>query len=134
MKHTIAFALWVSVCLGCGGACAQNRLYPNEFPLHEVSLLDGPFKHARDLNIQTLLKYDVDRLLAGYRKEAGLPAKAASYPNWDGLDGHVGGHYLSALAMNYAATDNVECGRRMNYMIAELKACQKANGINHPQW
>ena len=43
---------------------AQNKLYPNEFPLSDVKLLDGPFKHARDLNIEVLLKYDVDRLLA----------------------------------------------------------------------
>ncbi|RQW05322.1 hypothetical protein EH223_05255, partial [candidate division KSB1 bacterium] len=55
---------------------AQNKLYPNEFPLGDVALLDGPFKHARDLNIEVLLKYDVDRLLAPYRKEAGLPQKA----------------------------------------------------------
>ena len=40
---------------------AQNKLYPNEFPLEDVTLLDGPFKHARDLNIQVLLKYDTDR-------------------------------------------------------------------------
>ena len=85
---------------------AQDKLYDNEFPLGDVKLQDGPFKHARDLNIQTLLKYDVDRLLAPYRKEAGLPAKATSFPNWDGLDGHISGHYLSALAMNYAATGN----------------------------
>jgi hypothetical protein len=52
---------------------AQDKLYPNEFPLGDVILLDGPFKHARDLNIEVLLKYDVDRLLAPYRKEAGLP-------------------------------------------------------------
>src|SRR5678816_2344687 len=95
---------------------AQDKLYRNEFSLADVTLLDGPFKHARDLNIQTLLKYDVDRLLAGYRKEAGLPEKAKSYSNWDGLDGHVGGHYLSALAMNYASTKNAECKRRMEYM------------------
>jgi len=113
---------------------AQDKLYPNEFPIGDVQLLDGPFKHARDLNIQTLLEYDVDRLLAGYRKEAGLPEKAKSYPNWDGLDGHVGGHYLSALAMNYAETGNVECKKRMEYMIAELKACQDANTVNYPDW
>lgn len=123
------------VCfLTCTTVQAQDKLYPNEFSLSDVVLLDGPFKHARDLNIQTLLKYDVDRLLAGYRREAGLPAKAKSYPNWDGLDGHVGGHYLSALAMNYAATKNTECGRRMNYMIAELKACQDANDVNNADW
>ncbi|MBN1780048.1 glycoside hydrolase family 127 protein [bacterium] len=113
---------------------AQNKLYPNEFLLGEVKLLDGPFKHARDLNIEVLLKYDVDRLLAPYRKEAGLSQKAESYPNWEGLDGHIAGHYLSAMAMNYAATGNEECRRRMEYMLAELKACQEANAVNNPDW
>ena len=113
---------------------AQVKLYPNEFPLSDVQLLDGPFKHARDLNIETLLKYNVDRLLAGYRKEAGLQPKDSSYKNWDGLDGHVAGHYLSALAMNYAATKNAECKSRLYYMIAELKACQDANGFNNADW
>lgn len=116
------------------GLHAQDKLYPSLFSLSDVTILDGPFQHARDLNIQTLLKYDVDRLLAGYRKEAGLPAKATSYANWDGLDGHVGGHYLSALAMNYASTKNAACKQRMDYMIAELKACQEANGTNNPDW
>jgi DUF1680 family protein len=113
---------------------AQNKLYPNEFPLGEVILLEGPFKHARDLNIRVLLNYDVDRLLAPYRKEAGLPEKAKCYPNWAGLDGHVGGHYLSAMAMNYASTGNRECKRRMDYMLSELKACQEANTVNNTDW
>jgi uncharacterized protein len=113
---------------------AQDKLYPNTFPLADVTLLNGPFKHARDLNIQTLLKYNVDRLLAPYLKEAGLTPKDSSYKNWQGLDGHVGGHYLTALAMNYAATNNVECGKRMQYMINELKACQEANTKTHPDW
>jgi len=112
----------------------QNKLYPDQFPLAEVSLLDGPFKQARDLNLQVLLKYDVDRLLAPYRKEAGLPEKAKCYPNWDGLDGHVGGHYLTAMAMYYAATGNAECKKRMEYMVSELKACQEANAKNNPSW
>ncbi|HWJ27429.1 MAG TPA: beta-L-arabinofuranosidase domain-containing protein, partial [Flavisolibacter sp.] len=80
---------------------AQDQLYANTFPLGDVNLLDGPFRHARDLNIQTLLQYKVDRLLAPYRKEAGLQPKDSSYANWNGLDGHVGGHYLSAIAMSY---------------------------------
>ena len=101
---------------------AQDRLYADEFPLGDVTLLDGPLKKARDLNIQTLLKYDNDRLLAPYLKEAGLTPKGKSYSNWDGLDGHVGGHYLTAMAIN-AATGNEECRKRMEYMIAELKEC-----------
>ena len=114
-------------------ATAQNGLYANEFPLGDVTLLDGPLKHARDLNIKTLLKYDCDRLLAPYRKEAGLEPKAKTYPNWDGLDGHVGGHYLTAMAIN-AATGDEECRRRMEYMISEIAECAEANKKNHPEW
>ncbi len=113
---------------------AQDKLYPNEFPLKDIILLEGPFKHARDLNIEVLLKYDVDRLLAPYRKEAGLPEKAECYPNWAGLDGHIGGHYLSAMAMNYAATGNEACKERMEYMLSELKECQEANAVNNSEW
>lgn len=115
-------------------AIAQDKLYHDTFPSKDVILTDGPFKQARDLNIRTLLQYNVDRLLAPYRKEAGLPAKAKGFPNWDGLDGHVGGHYLSAMAMNYAATGNKICKKRMDYMISELKACQDANGLKYPDW
>src|SRR5690349_18753721 len=49
--------------LFCIHSNAQDKLYPNEFSLSDVQLLDGPFKHARDLNIETILKYNVDRLL-----------------------------------------------------------------------
>ena len=111
-----------------GSAQAQEELYPNTFPLENITLLDGPFKHAQEVNGKVLLEYDVDRLLAPFLKEAGLPKKAELFPNWAGLDGHVGGHYLSALAMHYAATGNEECRRRMEYMIAELKRCQEKNG------
>lgn len=105
---------------------AQDKLYPQEFPLGDVKLLEGPFKSALDLNVTTILKYNVDRMLAPYRKEAGLSTKATSFPNWIGLDGHVGGHYLSALAMAYAATGNATCKQRMDYMVTELLACQNA--------
>ena len=112
---------------------AQDRLYSDEFPLGDVLLLDGPLQRARDLNIQTLLQYDCDRLLAPYRIQAGLEPRKKAYPNWDGLDGHVGGHYLAAMAMN-AATGNEECRRRMEYMLAELQECADTNVKNHPDW
>ncbi len=135
MKKRI-FVILLTCCITGNSfkTLAQDKLYSNTFHLEDVVLLDGIFKKARDLNIQVLLKYDPDRLLAPYRKEAGLPEKAKSYPNWDGLDGHVAGHYLSAMAMNYAATKNAECKRRMEYMLSEIKACQEANAINHPDW
>ena len=114
-------------------AVAQDKLYADEFPLGDVTLLDGPLKKARDLNISVLLKYDNDRLLAPYLKEAGLTPKGKSYPNWDGLDGHVGGHYLTAMAIN-AATGSKECQQRMEYWISELQRCADANAKNHPTW
>lgn len=113
---------------------AQDKLYPNLFPISDVQLLEGTFKHARDLNLEVLLQYDADRLLAPYRKEAGLPEKAKSYPNWEGLDGHIAGHYLSAMAMNYAATGNKECLARMDYMLQELAECLAANSANNADW
>lgn len=113
---------------------AQASLYHNTFPLQDVVLTDGPFKHARDLNIEYLLKYDLDRLLAPFLKESGLPEKAKSFSNWEGLDGHVGGHYLSAMAINYAATGNAECKRRMDYMLSELKKCAAANDKRGEVW
>ena len=112
---------------------AQDKLYKDEFPLGDITLLDGPLKHARDLNVQVLLKYDCDRMLAPYRKEAGLQPRKPSYPNWDGLDGHVGGHYLSALSIN-AATGNEECRKRMEYMISELQLVLDANNQRHEAW
>ena len=127
----IFFAL--AMLFSFSGVQAQERLYADEFPLGDVALLDGPLKKARDLNIKTLLQYDCDRLLAPYLKEAGLTPKGKSYPNWDGLDGHVGGHYLTAIAIN-AATGDEACRQRMEYFISELKACAEANAKNHPEW
>lgn len=130
----LPYLLFLGSLFTLGSLKAQQQLYPNTFPLKAVTITDGPMKHAIECNIQTLLAYDVDRLLAPYRKEAGLPEKAKGFPNWDGLDGHVGGHYLSAMAIHYAATGNQACKERMDYMLAELKACQEANGLKYPDW
>lgn len=115
------------------GACfsetvAQEKLYPNTFSLSDVTLLDSPFKRACDLNIKVLMQYDTDRLLAPFLKEAGLQPKGEMFTNWEGLAGQIGGHYLSALAIHYAATGNEACRERMEYMIAELKRCQEMHG------
>ena len=130
MKRTLVTMLMTAAVVA---GHAQDKLYADEFPLGDVTLLDGPLKRARDLNIKTLLQYDCDRLLAPYLKEAGLTPKGQSYRNWDGLDGHVGGHYLTAMAIN-AATGSKECEERMNYFISELQRCADANAKNHPDW
>lgn len=100
------------------------------FALHEVRLLDGPFKQAEELDTRYLLELEPDRLLAPYVREAGLPVVAGSYGNWEntGLDGHIGGHYLSALSLMYASTGDVRIKERLDYMLAQLRRCQEAAG------
>ena len=66
-------SVFFACLLFCNHIHAQDKLYSNEFSLSDVTLLDGPFKHARDVNIKVLLEYDVDRLLQPFLKEAGLP-------------------------------------------------------------
>lgn len=123
-----AFASMIIACGIAVSAYPQQALYPSSFPLGDVQLLDSRFSKAQALNVDVLLKYDVDRLLAPYLKEAGVTPKAESFPCWDGLDGHVGGHYLTALAIHYASTGDPRLKERMDYMISELKRCQDASG------
>ena len=130
MRKTLISCLLFSATMT---SVAQEKLYPNEFNINQVTLLDGPLKHACDVNAHTLLRYDVDRLLAPFRKEAGMKEIAPLFPNWAGLDGHVGGHYLTALSL-YAALGNKECEERMLYMISELKKCADAAAKNFPEW
>lgn len=108
--------------------CAEAQMQP--FALQEVKLKNGIFKNAQDVDLKYILALNPDKLLAPYLIDAGLPLKAERYGNWEssGLDGHIGGHYLSALAMMYASTGNAELKQRLDYMIAELARCQAKNG------
>jgi uncharacterized protein len=100
------------------------------FQLKDVKLLDGPFKHATELNIQSLLNYQPDRLLAKFRSEAGLKPKAEAYGGWEAMTiaGHSLGHHLSACALMYQTTGDKRFLERVNYIVAELDSCQQANG------
>ncbi|WP_317191924.1 glycoside hydrolase family 127 protein [Hymenobacter rubidus] len=100
------------------------------FPLAAVQLLESPFLAAQQTDKAYLLALDPDRLLAPYLLDAGLPTKAERYPNWEntGLDGHIGGHYLSALALMYAATGDQQVQQRLTYMVEQLARCQRQNG------
>jgi uncharacterized protein len=100
------------------------------FDLNEVRLTEGPFKNAQDVDLKYILEMNPDRLLAPYLIASGIPVKAERYGNWEsiGLDGHIAGHYLSALAMMYSSTGNMEVKNRLDYMISELEKCQQKNG------
>jgi uncharacterized protein len=120
----------VTAVIVSGGRLQPSARGVTMFPLSQVRVLDGPFKHAQDLNIRYVGALEPDRLLAPYRSEAGLAPKAAKYPNWEstGLEGHTTGHYLTALAQIWAATSDPAMKERLDYMVAELAVCQRANG------
>lgn len=127
MKTTsFILALILSVSLGK----AQNRQQVSYFPLQDVKLLESPFLQAQQTDLHYILSMNPDRLLAPFLREAGLTPKAPSYTNWEntGLDGHIGGHYLSALSMMYAATGDTAVYNRLNYMLNELHRAQQAVG------
>lgn len=100
------------------------------FKLSEVRIHEGPFLQAQQADLAYLLAMEPDRLLAPFLKEAGLKPIKENYGNWEntGLDGHIGGHYLSALSFMYATTKNSELLHRIEYMLTGLKHCQDKNG------
>jgi len=143
MKKILTLTLLLGLALG---AKAQAELYPKHFSLEQVTLLDGPMKTAMELNFQMLMQYDVDRLLTPFVRQSGLAAttdtkspyyqwltKHPNFGNWGGdagfdLSGHVGGHYLTALALAWAACRETgmkaRLKERMEYMLAVMKDCQ----------
>jgi hypothetical protein len=100
------------------------------FPLTDVRLLDGPFKQAQRLDAEYLLSLEPDRLLHTFRVNAGLPSSAAPLGGWEAPDvelrGHTVGHYLSALALMWAATGDERFKSRADRMVSELATIQDA--------
>ncbi len=132
MKNLISLSITIvasTVVLNAAEQPVPLRAEP--FPLSSVRLLDGPFKERQDTNAKFLLEVvEVDRLLAGFRAQAGLPEKAKRYSGWEarGINGHSLGHYLSAVSALYATTGDKRALERVNYVVEELAECQKANG------
>ena len=108
--------------------CAARPL-----PLSAVRLTGGPLKRAQDLDAKYLLALEPDRMMAGYRLRAGLEPKAKGYGGWDSVEGkqltgHIGGHYLSAVSLMWAATGDVRFKQRADYIVQELKEVQDRHG------
>lgn len=128
MKSILITHLFLFCFLLTGKAQTQQEV--SYFPLQDVKLLESPFLQAQQTDLHYIMAMEPDRLLAPFLREAGLTPKAPSYTNWEntGLDGHIGGHYISALSMMYAATGDTAIYNRLNYMLAELHRAQQAVG------
>lgn len=133
--RVLASAPW----LGCLPLPAASRDAPAgaaTFEVGRVRLLGGPFGQAQDRTARYLRSLQPDRLLHGFRVNAGLPPKAPAYGGWESepewhdlrCHGHTLGHYLSACSMMWAATGEAEFRRRADYVVRELHTCQQAAG------
>src|SRR5689334_9908757 len=127
--------------LGAGRTRATTDAVSSEQPveafhLSAVRLLPGPFNAAQALDARYLLTLEPDRLLHNFRLNAGLTPKAPVYGGWESREpwvdircqGHTLGHYLSACSMMFASTGAPEFRKRVEYILAELRACQESRG------
>ncbi len=133
----VVFAASSAVAAFAAAVPDKVALKVQPFALTEVRLLDGPFKQAMQLDGLYLLSLDPDRLLHNFRVNAGLPSSAKPLGGWEAPDvelrGHTVGHYLSALALMYAATGDSRFKSRADAMVAELAKIQEGDGQRfHP--
>ncbi|PQP88773.1 hypothetical protein CPT76_10920 [Paenibacillus sp. AR247] len=92
---------------------------------------DTAFQAAQNRSLAFLKSVNDDQMLYNFRAAAGLDTKGApEMLGWDSPDcllrGHTTGHYLSALALGYAATGDEDIKKKADYMIASLEECQQA--------
>lgn len=133
--------LFLIVCAGIVSA-GESKVKPvngdkiSLFSLKDVRLGDSEFRHIMELNHDYYLSLEPDRLLAWFRREAGLTPKAKPYPFWESeymnghgpLLGHIMGFYLSGISMMYDSTDDPEIIKRLEYILDEFELCQEAAG------
>ena len=129
----VVLGLGVALAAAAVPAAGDARppvLRARAFDLSQVRLLDGPFQAAQRRDGEYLLSLDADRLLSGFRSEAGLAPKGEKYGGWEqqGVAGQSLGHYLSAVSMMYAATGDRRFKDRADHIVSELAECQAANG------
>ncbi|MGA2747456.1 MAG: beta-L-arabinofuranosidase domain-containing protein [Verrucomicrobiota bacterium] len=140
-------SLWLFFCASTPASSAgppatfQDKVAPivplraEPFPLQNVRLSQGPFRHAMELDLAYLLSLDPDRLLYSFRLNAGLPSTAKPYGGWM-TPGRVScaefvGHYLSACALMYASTGDERLRQKANLVVAGFGQCQDSLGTGY---
>lgn len=109
------------------GATAPVR----PFRLDQVRLGEGLLQEKRDRIKNFIRSYDERRFLVLFNNVAGRPNISNVSPpgGWeDGglLSGHWTGHYMSALSQAYVDQGEVVFKSKLDWMVSELAACQKA--------
>ena len=122
------------------------------FALSQVRLRPSVFTRAEEQMLDLARQYPVDRVLAVFRRNAGIDDLGAQAPGgWEGfghadedawgpddypgranaqtanlLRGHYGGHFLSMLALAHAGTGELVFKDKADEIVAGLAECQAA--------
>jgi uncharacterized protein len=139
--------LWLALALRVRAtpadvAAGNDRVAPvvkfkaEPFPLRDVRLLEGPFRHAMELDRAYILSLDPDRLLHNFRLNAGLASTAKPYGGWMAPENHAGcgqfvGHYLSACALMYASAGDERLKENAARVVAGFGQCQEKLGTGY---
>ena len=107
-----------------------------DFSLADVKMTDEYCTNAFSKEMDYLLSFDTEKLLAGFRENAGLSTNGAKrYGGWENTNiaGHCVGHYLTAIAQAYldpAITSDQKNAlyKRITTLIDGMKQCQ-----DHPR-
>ena len=104
-----------------------------DFSISAVTMKDEYSVNAFNKEVEYLLSFDNNRLLAGFRENAGLNTQGAKrYGGWENTNiaGHAVGHYLTAIAQAYqnpnlSSKDKEALKSKMTSLIDGLRECQK---------
>ncbi|KAI0197600.1 hypothetical protein F4808DRAFT_294138 [Astrocystis sublimbata] len=101
------------------------------FRLDQVQLGNGLLQEKRDRIKAFIQSYDERKFLVLFNNQAGRPNPSGVTPpgGWeDGglLSGHWTGHYMTALSQAYVDQGEQVFKTKLDWMIDELDACQKA--------
>ena len=97
----------------------------------KIVLTDGTlFATSQQVGLDYVLAYNPDRFLAPVYTALGKTPKASAYGGWESrqIQGHMLGHYLSALSGFYYQTGSREAKEKLDYTVSCLKDVQRADG------
>ncbi len=112
------------------------REYMKELNGKKVKVMEGEMLRREAVNKQYLMKLETPYLLRSYLHEAGRISgrghDANALDGWEDLScqlrGHFLGHWLSAAAIHYWETSDVELKAKAEVILNELELCQQDNG------
>ena len=105
-------------------------------PLGSVKMTDPYCVNAVKKEVEYLKAFEVDRVLAGFRKNAGIKTSAEPYGGWEShlIGGHAMGHYFSAISQasvdpGVCADDRNALKSKLSAILSGLEECQSETGF-----